>query len=124
VSLPAVAASEQAALGQRSLGEQLVEVLDAPCGMETLIERIVQVANIHRGFFIACADILQRTHGLPVLVGQCQTFRSGDFLGTFAGSVEGGIRKARSGLGFVAGAYVILCGIVHDHVPLVQLVAA
>lgn len=97
-------AGEQAALGQGALGEQLVEKLDAVCGMKTLIERIVQVARVQGGIRIVRTQILQRTHDLPVRFSQCQSFRFGDVLGLLAGPVEGGIGKAQNGLGFIAGA--------------------
>ena len=63
-------AGEQAALRQRSLGEQGIEMLDAAFGMKMLIERIVQVSSVHRGVAIARADLLQRTHHLPVFFSQ------------------------------------------------------
>jgi hypothetical protein len=51
-------AGEQTTLSQGALGKQFVEMLDAACGMEVLIERIVQAANAHRGFLAMRTDLL------------------------------------------------------------------
>lgn len=72
-------------------------MLDAAFGMEMFIERIVQVASVQGGFLIARTDLLQRTHDLPVRFRQRQAFRLGDFLGMFAGPVDGGMGKPGMG---------------------------
>lgn len=93
-------AGEQAALGQGPLGEQLVEKLDAACGMETLFERIVQVARVQSGIRTVRTQLLQRTHDLTVRFRQRQAFHLGDFLGLFTGPVEGGM--GIHGMGWVS----------------------
>lgn len=60
---------EPATLRNRAAGKQLVEIFHAAMGMETFIERIVQVTRPDmRIICMTGIEFLQCTHGVPVIV--------------------------------------------------------